>query len=284
MTLWSIRSLSILCRERLISRRRAGAKRVARCCCVHTAAIHCRCFNRLGRHEAQVTLNGQQFSTPLGFEVLPHPVWIQSILYRLPSLEVSLSLSMGRFGAFNLTAAGRISNAADDVAVVEATSGDITSSEDGTGEAVSGEAIIENTPLTSTYAQGLLSCRIGEATVPATLLNQSAVTCRTPSRCKWRLCRHNCTLRRAIPRRLKITCRSTATPLSDSVLRLTNALPNQRGRYPCTADASRIKPRAKGRAVLLSSACRLTLPSERGFSLWRSRCTSGRGRTGLQSQ
>ena len=191
-------------------------------------------FNRLGRHEVQVTLNGQQFSTPLGFEVLPSPR-VDSI-YPLSTPElggITITVHGQGFGAFNLTAAGRISNAADDVASgFEATSGDITSSEDGTGEAVSGEAIIENaTSLTSTYAQGLLSCRIGEATVPATLLNQSAVTCRTPSGVQSGVSAElQLHFETGDPSKIEDHVQIYGDAIvGQHVLRLTNALPNQRG-------------------------------------------------------
>lgn len=129
----------------------------------------------IGVDELRITLNGQQFSPPQRYDVLTAPR--VSSLYPLASPErggVLITVHGQGFAAAG-TVAG--STQPGDAASGEVASGDASVS--GSGESASGEGSQAQAGLI--YDPELLRCRVGAASVRATLLNDTAVTCLTPS-------------------------------------------------------------------------------------------------------
>ena len=120
----------------------------------------------IGIDQLRVTLNGQQFSTPLRYDVLTAP--------RVHSIY---PLSTPELGGIVLTVHGE-GFASAGVALTEVASEEGESS----GEAASGgSGEVANGGANPVRDPELLRCRIGATSVIATLLNDTAVTCIIPT-------------------------------------------------------------------------------------------------------
>ena len=115
----------------------------------------------------RITLNGQQFSQPLRYDVLPPPVTRDIYPLTAPERGGIVVTIHGEGFDIDRSASNGSAN----------TTGASSADEAGSGESGSGVA----TSALPTFAPHLLRCKFGVATVEATLLNRSAVTCVVPT-------------------------------------------------------------------------------------------------------